>query len=208
MNPRSNGSKIFRNKQKNKSIELIVSDFKIKWIYSVQYCSSVQLGGRSKQEWSQHGRWNWTKRKWMKCRKAALRLANGWAGYSDDHILYSLEENSSTDPITNRSQFLIDFQKIIPDIMSRMIKPYERNKKRFDANKQIGSFNIGDIVYRRNFKNSDASKGYAAKLGKLFIECVVTKKYSELVYDLQDVNTKKIGKYHIKDIKPGTKNYQ
>lgn len=63
------------------------------------------------------------------------------------------------------------------------------------------SFKVGDIVYRRNFINSDATKNISAKLSPKYLRCQVIDKISDLVYRLQDDNGH-VGTFHIKDIKP------
>lgn len=51
-----------------------------------------------------------------------------------------------------------------------------------------------------NFVQSNAGNFFSAKLAPRFIKCIVLEKLSDLVYILQDINTKTKGKYHIKDI--------
>lgn len=119
-----------------------------------------------------------------------------------DHIFYSISQNNSVDPISDRTQFLDSFKSILNDITKRMIKSYETNKKYYDRNRTHYSFEVGDIVYRRNFTLSDASKAYSAKLAKLYIKCKVIEKISDIVYVLKEEESGKKGRYHIQDIKP------
>ena len=79
---------------------------------------------------------------------------------------------------------------------------YECNKKYFDKGKIDKSFDVGDVVFRRNFAKSDAEKQYSAKLGKLFLESEVIDKISDVAYKLKDKHTGKVNCYHIHDIRP------
>lgn len=78
------------------------------------------------------------------------------------------------------------------DVVKRMLKAYEVNKNYYDRNEVNSKFNMGDIVYRRNFALSNATKNFSAKLAPKYLRCVVKKKISDLTYLLAD--TLKISK--------------
>lgn len=61
---------------------------------------------------------------------------------------------------------------------------------------------VGDVVFKRAYGLSDASKHISAKLLPRFEQCVVVGmgKRSNLAYDLSDMDDKYIVNYHIKDI--------
>lgn len=86
------------------------------------------------------------------------------------------------------------------DVVRRMLKAYEVNKKYYDRNKVNFKFKTGDIVYRRNFALSDATKNFSAKLAPKYLRCVVKKKISDLTYLLADDSGHE-AIFHIKDIK-------
>lgn len=106
----------------------------------------------------------------------------------------SLHSNSTQ---INKSNFL---QAAYDEICTRMIKSYESNKNYYDKNKIKFSFNVDDVVYRKNFVLSDASKNFSAKLAPKFIRSTVVQKKSDLAYVLRDEKGYE-ATYHIKDIK-------
>lgn len=118
-----------------------------------------------------------------------------------DYMLFdSNETQTSEDDIQNKIHALEQLTEITNDITTRMKKSYEANKSRYDKNKTNFSFNVGDVVYRRNFALSDASKSISAKLAPKYIRCIVKEKISDLAYKLID-DKGHIAVYHIKDIK-------
>lgn len=103
--------------------------------------------------------------------------------------------------VSHRVQFLDKFVGIFRDINSRIKAAYMKNKKYYDKNKVDIKFSVGDIVYKRNFRLSDAANYFSAKLAPAFIPCRVLKKISDLVYELVDLDGKNLGKWHVKDLK-------
>lgn len=61
--------------------------------------------------------------------------------------------------------------------------------------------NVGDVVWRKTFYLSDKDKRFLKKLALKFIKCKIISKKSPLVYELEDMNGKFLGSWHIKDIK-------
>lgn len=80
-------------------------------------------------------------------------------------------------------------------------KAHDRNVKTYNSKRRDLSFNVGDIVWKRTYKLSDASKHFSAKLCPKYEKCIIVKKLSRLVYEVEDENGKPLGKWHIKDIK-------
>lgn len=91
---------------------------------------------------------------------------------------------------------------VFSQVQSRLYKAHQINAKLYDKHRQYKEFNIGDIVWRRNYPLSSSNKYFSAKLAPKFIKCIVTHKVSPLVYELTDFNHKPLGRWHIKDIKP------
>lgn len=79
-------------------------------------------------------------------------------------------------------------------------KAYDHNVRYYNMRKRDIQFEEGQIVYKRCFPLSNASKFFSAKLSPKFEKCVVDKKHSSLVYSLKSMNGKSLGKFHIKDI--------
>lgn len=122
-----------------------------------------------------------------------------------DYILHEMQisdelREDSGQAIEEKAKSLKELCAITTDITKRMIRAYQVNKKYYDSNKVDFNFKTGDIVYRKNFVLSDASKNISAKLAPKYLKCVVKKKISDLAYLLAD-DTGYEAIYHIKDIK-------
>lgn len=91
---------------------------------------------------------------------------------------------------------------IFVDVRNKIHKAYERNSKAYNLRKRNISFHVGDHVWRRNRILSSAVDKFTAKLVPKYVHCIIRKKFSDLVYDLDNIDGTKAGKYHIKDLKP------
>lgn len=104
----------------------------------------------------------------------------------------------------NRDKLVSELQKL-PDLYEQVAqnisKAYQRNQKHYNLRKRNVEFSVGDIVYKRNFVLSKAGEYFSAKLAPKYIKCSVHKKISPLIYELVDENNRKLGRYHIKDLK-------
>lgn len=95
---------------------------------------------------------------------------------------------------------LIELKTIFKKVGECLRSVHIKNKRHYDLRKRPLEYKVGQIVYKRNFAQSDASKHFTSKLAPRFVRCVITDKYSPLVYGLTDMHGKKLGKFHIKDI--------
>jgi len=77
---------------------------------------------------------------------------------------------------------------------------YERNAKSYNLRARPRTFEIGQVVTRKNFVNSSLAKNFCAKLAPTGIRAIVKKKIGNHYYELQDVESQSIGTYHAKDI--------
>ena len=103
----------------------------------------------------------------------------------------------SRDEAASSLSELVDiFQKV----QEALTIAYNRNAKRYNTRRINLILNEGDTVWRRNFVQSDAAKFFSAKLAPKFVKCIVKKRISNIIYELRDFDTTKVGKYHIKDI--------
>lgn len=124
-----------------------------------------------------------------------------------DGMLHSIRggiPNSLDDlQISNRSDratALNEMADIFQRVTDALTKAYKQNAVRYNLRRKELRLSVGDIVWRRNFVQSNAAHFFSAKLAPRFLKCKVIKKHSDVVYDLQEIDTGKIGKYHVKDI--------
>jgi hypothetical protein len=115
----------------------------------------------------------------------------------------SVPHSLDTLQVTDRSkeaEALTELAEIFQRVTVALTKAYNQNAIRYNLRRRQLRLNAGDIVWRRNFVQSNAAHFFSAKLAPRFVKCKVVKKHSDVVYDLQEIDTGKIGKYHAKDI--------
>ena len=83
--------------------------------------------------------------------------------------------------------------------MTKKLKEaYQKNCHSYNLRRRKADvYHARDRVWKRNY-----AKKFSSKLAPRFIECVITKKVSPLVYQLADESGKDIGRWHVKDLKP------
>lgn len=86
-------------------------------------------------------------------------------------------------------------------VQAALLQAHSRNSQSYNLRRKAAEFNIGDIVWKRTFYQSDKDKYFNKKLAPKFIKCQVIGKKSPLVYELADMSGKSIGDWHIKDLK-------
>ncbi|KAF2890447.1 hypothetical protein ILUMI_15726 [Ignelater luminosus] len=87
--------------------------------------------------------------------------------------------------------------KIFPEVKQRMRLAYKKDARMYNLKKRHVKFQPGKRVWKVN------TKRFSAKLTPKFIECVIRRKITSLVYELQNLEDKFVGRLHIKDLKPG-----
>lgn len=95
---------------------------------------------------------------------------------------------------------LKSLKDIFVNVRANLRKAYEHNKKYYDLRKRPVQLETGQIVYKRCFPLSNASKHFSAKLAPKFERCIISKKHSPLVFSLKSMQGKDLGKFHLKDL--------
>lgn len=90
---------------------------------------------------------------------------------------------------------------IFANVQSRLLQAHTRNCAQYNLRRKPADFQVGDVVWSRTFYQSDKDKYFNKKLAPKFVKSKIIHKKSPLVYELQDMNGKRLGTYHIKDIK-------
>lgn len=86
--------------------------------------------------------------------------------------------------------------------VENMKSSHERNTKYYNLRSRSNKFNVGDIVYKRNFVLSNAAKSFCEKFAYLFVPAKIVEKLGNSCYRLSDEKGKDLGIYSAKDIKP------
>lgn len=97
---------------------------------------------------------------------------------------------------------LHELKEIYKDVSRRLKEAHNRNAKRYNLRRRQEEFNEGELVLKRNYVQSDASRNFSAKLAHRFVgPFVITKKTSALIYTLADMKGNDKGNWHISDLR-------
>lgn len=107
---------------------------------------------------------------------------------------YSMEQNA----INDRQKSLVRIRELVQE---NLRSAYEASKKRYDLRSRPITYNKGDVVWKRNFVLSDASKNLSAKLAPLYTQCRVREKVGTSSYLLEDLEGKRIGVFSTQQLK-------
>ena len=94
--------------------------------------------------------------------------------------------------------------RIIQVAKENIIKAQKHYSEVYNRDTKMIKYSVGDHVYRRNFKLSNALDKYSSKLADQFINATVIKDLGSGTYILKDFDGKE-GKYHANHMKPGLK---
>lgn len=98
------------------------------------------------------------------------------------------------------SRKLNELNSIYNKVRKHIVSAHYRNEKYYNKGKRNVELKVGQIVYKRTFYLSNASKKFTSKLAPKFQKCIVSAKRSPLVYTLTDMEGRDLGTFHIKDI--------
>ena len=77
---------------------------------------------------------------------------------------------------------------------------HEKTTKTYNTRSRDIKYQVGQIVYRRNFKQSSLADHYNAKLRPKFLKSIVLKTIGNSLYELGNLRGEKVGTFHAKDI--------
>lgn len=90
---------------------------------------------------------------------------------------------------------------IFDKVQGTLWNAHIKNTEHYNLRRKEYSFNIGDIVWKRTYFQSDKDAHFSKKLAPKYQKCRIKHKRSPLVYELEDMNGRDIGVWHIKDLK-------
>lgn len=95
-----------------------------------------------------------------------------------------------------------DLEKLFKDIRERLARAYERSRHTYNLRHRNEKFSVNQLVWKRNYAISDASKNITSKLAAKFTgPYKVIKILSPWSYELEDENHRSLGVWNAKDIK-------
>lgn len=101
----------------------------------------------------------------------------------------------------HREQDIENLPPVFEEVRVRLKRAYNTSKRYYDLRKRSDVFELGNLVWKKTYHLSDATKKFAAKLAPRYVLCKIIKVCSKVVYELEDMNGSYLGKWHIKDLK-------
>lgn len=92
--------------------------------------------------------------------------------------------------------------KIRHKISDNIQNSHLKSSKTYNLRARKINFNEGQIVFRKNFSQSNALKAINSKFLPKYVKCKVKRKLGNSLYELEDLSGKLLGKYHASDIRP------
>lgn len=97
---------------------------------------------------------------------------------------------------------LQELNHIYKDVKQKLTEAHQRNTHYYNLRRRDQSFNVGDLVMKKNYVQSNAATYFAAKLTPVYVgPFKIIKKLSELVYSLEDLKGKSAGNWHTSELK-------
>lgn len=110
-------------------------------------------------------------------------------------------EESLKKYIERTDQIKSTTMKMVKRNLEKAYKKAEHNYN-LRIRKNPDEYKIGQLVYRKNFKISNAGERYNAKYGPLFVPCKIVGKRGNSSYELEEIGGKKLGWWPACHIKP------
>jgi len=85
-------------------------------------------------------------------------------------------------------------------ILNKLKAAHEKASRHYNLRSREIKYKEGQIVFRKNFKQSNLAEGYNAKLGPVNLKCIVLRCVGKSLYELANMSGKSIGVYHAKDL--------
>jgi len=96
----------------------------------------------------------------------------------------------------------VDDMKIVREkAQAIMAQAFEKNAGRYNLRSSEPSFEMCQVIYRKNFVLSDKSKGFNAKLAPKYLKARIINRKGTCLYELEDMAGKYLGFYHAQDIR-------
>lgn len=86
-------------------------------------------------------------------------------------------------------------------IRDSLHKAYEKNERTYNTRCKQVKFIPGQEVYRRNFQQSSFKDNFNAKLARKFVKCRIVKPVGNSLYEIEDLQGRRLAIYHAKDLK-------
>lgn len=85
-------------------------------------------------------------------------------------------------------------------VQENLWEAYNKKAQYYNLRRVRKVYSEGQMIWRRNFAQSDKANYFSRKLAPKFVRAEIIKRISDNVYDIKDVGTQKIVRLHVKDI--------
>jgi hypothetical protein len=145
----------------------------------------------------------------------ALRTAvHESTGYSPAQLFLNHEmvwnnpeptEDDQEIALGDREKFVSEKRKRMEELIKyareNLKRAHKKNETHYNLRHRKLILKVGDLVKRKNYVLSDASKKFTAKLAQKFVGPLkVKKKISDRIYELEDLDGNPHGRWHVKDL--------
>ena len=120
-----------------------------------------------------------------------------------DHRWFAQQDEPTLEHRTKVQQEL--FKRIYELVQTNLKKAYDAGKARYNLHHRqpAHSFQLGQLVYRRNMRQSKAAEAYNAKYGPLYLPARIVAQKGTSSYELEDTAGKNLGMWPAALLKPG-----
>lgn len=101
----------------------------------------------------------------------------------------------------NRPTTEEEFDDIRNNVKKCLEQAYDKAKSEYDKNSREIQYKPGQIIWKKNYKLSNAGDRYAAKLAPRYVKCRIRTKLGNNTYQLEDLNGKLLGSFSTSDSK-------
>jgi len=120
---------------------------------------------------------------------------------------YALLDDPSSIPAvgnaTDHATHLKKLDEIFKTVTKKLDIAHKKSADRYNLRRRSLEFNVGDLVLKRNFVQSDAAAYFSSKLTPRFTGPYrIDKRTSSVTYVLKDMDGSNIGVWHVSDLKP------
>lgn len=125
------------------------------------------------------------------------------AEFGIDHQLIRHQNTLSDVELEERRK--AQFPRIYEMVQRNLAKSHEASRHNYNLRHRhfASAFRPGQLIYRRNMKQSNAGESYNAKYGPQYLPCKIKKKIGSSSYELLSLDGKALGIWPAKHLKPG-----
>lgn len=119
-----------------------------------------------------------------------------WSGQDHNHC-EATSSQAPEDP-AEHANALFHIRQLVQDNIQEAFKAYSHH---YNLRTRPVAYNVGQKVWKKRFKQSNAARGYNAKYDDMYEPVIITEKRGS-VYVVKNMKGKSLGTVHAKDLKP------